>query len=63
MLTMMTMTTTTCVGDSGGTIQGCRQCPDHEAKLLQDHGCEPVSGSDSVFEKGVVVEGGGPIGM
>ena len=50
-------------GDSGRAFQGCRQCPDHEAKLLQDHGCQPVSSSDSVFEKGVGVESGGAVGM
>jgi hypothetical protein len=50
-------------GDSGRAFQGCRKCPDHETKLLQDHGCEPVSSGDSVFEKGVGMEGGGALGM
>lgn len=51
-----------CVVDSGRAIQGCRQRPDYEAKLLQDHGCQPVSGGDSVLEEGVGVEGGRAIG-
>lgn len=52
-----------CGGNSGRAFQSCRQCSDHEAKLLQDHGCEPVSGGDSVFEKGDGVESRGAIGM
>ena len=44
-------------------IQGCRQCTNNAAKLLQDHCIQQISGRDSISTEGIRLEGWRSAGM
>lgn len=50
-------TTSNAGTNSRRSLQGCRECPDHEAEFLQDYRCQPIPGSHTVFKEGTRVEG------
>ena len=43
--------------NSARTLQGNRECPDHEDEYLPDHGVESFPSRDSILEKETCLEG------